>query len=185
MLGVFALGGNPLGTGSTAQASGLGAAAVANATATANVRKTIFPAAATLAVASVTAATNPAPVVTYPVRDASNSGWTPSTAALLYSLLDETSPSDADFISAASGATCELNLQTSAYPGGAGRAIQFRASSTLGSSLIVNLRQGVSVIASFTQVLTPTITTYTKTLTAPQVAALTSGQASIELVASA
>lgn len=119
-----------------------------------------------------------------PVSDALAGAWTPSAGGDLYAMVDEVSPSDADFISTASGSTCEMVFNPTTFPGTATQTISYRASSTVGSTLTVTLFQGATTIASWSHALTGTITLYTQTLTAPEIATIVAGAISVRLTSS-
>ena len=123
------------------------------------------------------------PTVGRPASDASNSGWTASTGSDLYAMLDEVTPDAGDYIvTTSTGSICEMPLQTTAYPGTAAQVLSYRASSSTGNSVIVRLKNtGGATVRSETQVLTASDTLYQITLTAPEIAAITSGALSVEL----
>lgn len=99
-------------------------------------------------------------------------------------MLDETVPDDADFISTSSiGSTCELALNDTAYPGAASQTVSYRAASSTGNGITVTLKQGATVIATWSHALTPIDTLYTQALTSGQIALITSGALSIQLAA--
>lgn len=124
------------------------------------------------------------PTVGRPTSDTSNTGWTPSTGVDLYPMVDEVTPDALDYISTtAIGSICEMALNTTAYPGTASQQLKFQASSSLGNSVIVRLKEGATTIRTETQVLTATDTIYTITLTSGEIAAITSGALSVELEA--
>lgn len=111
-----------------------------------------------------------------PGSDTSNSGWTPSTGSDLYAMLDEVSPNDADYISAASaGSVCRLGLGAVADPGtSSGQVVSYRASSSTGNGLKVELMQGGTVIATWNHATLPaTDTTYQQSLSAAECDAIT------------
>ena len=118
-----------------------------------------------------------------PTSDASNSGWTPSTGSDLYAMLDEVTPDSADYIvTTATGSICELALNATTYPGTSAQKLSFRGSSSTGNSVIVRLKNtGGATVRSETQLLTGTDALYEITLTAPEIAAITSGALSVEL----
>ena len=123
------------------------------------------------------------PTIGRPASDASNAGWTASTGSDLYAMLDEVTPDAGDYIVAtATGSICEMPLQTTAYPGTSAQVLSYRASSSTGNSVIVRLKNtGGATVRTETQVLTVTDTLYDITLTAPEIAAITSGALSVEL----
>ncbi len=132
----------------------------------------------------VPSASTTMPTIGRPISDTTPGLWTPSTGTDLFACIDETTPSDTDYISVASASMCEMAIDTTVFPGGATQVLSYRASSTSGSTLTVRLRQSGSTIASWSHALTGTDTLYTQTLTAPQVAALASGSVSVQLEAS-
>lgn len=121
------------------------------------------------------------PTLGYAVGDTSTGAWTPSAGGTLYGVIDETTPSDADYISVASLSTCEVLLNETAFPGGAIQTLSYRASSSSGSGLTVTLKQGATTIASWSHGLTATDTLYVQTLTSGQIAAITAGALSVSL----
>lgn len=127
--------------------------------------------------------TNASPTIGRPDTDTSNTGWTASTGSDLYAMLDEVTPDALDYIvTTATGSICEMGLQTTAYPGTSAQKLSYRASSSTGNSVIVRLKNtGGATVRSETQVLTSTDTLYEITLTAPEIAAITSGALSVEL----
>ena len=126
---------------------------------------------------------NASATVARPTGDTSNSGWSASTGSDLYAMLDEVTPDAADYIVATSaGAVCELALNATGYPGTSSQVLKFRASSSTGNSIIVRLKNtGGATVRSATQLLTSTDTEYSITLTAPEIAAITSGDLSVQL----
>lgn len=125
----------------------------------------------------------PLPSIGRPSSDTSNSGWTASTGSDLYAMLDEVTASDSDYISATTvGATCEMALSSTSYPGSATQALKYRGSSTTGNGVIISLKNTAgAVVRSETQMFTPTYTEYTITLTSGEIAAITSGALSVTL----
>lgn len=116
-----------------------------------------------------------------PESDASNAGWVPSTGADLYAVLDEAAPEGSDYISASAvGLVCELALGATTEAGAVQR-LKFRASSATGNSVIVRLKQAGTTIRSMAQVLTPTDTEYSLTLTVGEIAAVAAGSLTVEL----
>lgn len=114
--------------------------------------------------------------VARPGSDASNAGWIPSTGSDLFAMLDEATPDDADFISTSSvGSVCNLGLGAVADPGtSSGQVVSYRASSSTGNGLMVELMQGASVIATWThESLSATDTTYSQSLSAAECDAIT------------
>lgn len=118
-----------------------------------------------------------------PTSDTSNSGWSPSTGTDLYAMLDETTASDTDYIVATTlGATCELALSTSTYPGSATQVLRFRGASSTGNGVTISLKNTAgATVRSETQLFTATYTEYSITLTSGEIAAITSGALSVVL----
>lgn len=108
----------------------------------------------------------------------------PTGAATLHQAINETTPSAAEFISTTAASTCSLLLAEAAFPGGAGQTLSYRASSAMGSSLTVTLKQGATQIMTRTHALALTDTLYTQTLTAPEIATIVAGPVTVELTAS-
>lgn len=116
-----------------------------------------------------------------PISDVSAGGWTPSTGSDLWPMLDETSASDSDYIETATASTATVGLSTPTYPGGAVQTLSVRAASDDGSTLTVRLKQGATLIATRTQVLTSTYTTYNWTLDAGEIALITAGPFTLDV----
>ena len=117
-----------------------------------------------------------AQTIARPSADTSNTGWTPSTGSDLYAMIDEVTPDDADYISTASaGSVCRLGLGAVADPGtSSGQVVSYRASSSTGNGLLVELMQGVTVIATWNHASLPaTDTTYQQSLSAAECDAIT------------
>lgn len=117
-----------------------------------------------------------------PSSDISNAGWTPSTGSDLYAMLDEVTPDDADYISTSTvGATCKFGMSATSYPGSASQQLSLRAASSTGSGLTVVIKDGATTIATRTLILTPTFDLHTITLTSGEIAAITSGNLTVEM----
>ena len=147
---------------------------------------------ATASIASVTltpptgsaSGTSPSlPTIGRPAADLSAGAWVPSTGTDLYPMVDEVTPADGDYISTSTASTCEMGLNETAYPGGAAQVFRVRASSTSSSSLVITLKQGSTVIATRTQLLTADLTTYSYTLSSGEMALISAGAFSISLQA--
>jgi hypothetical protein len=122
------------------------------------------------------------PTIGRPLSTITPGAWTATGGTGgLPGAINETVHSAAEYISVASASMCELALDTTAYPGGATQVLSYWASSTAGSTLTVRLRQSGATVASWTHPLTTSDTLYQQTLTAPQIAALTSGAMSVQL----
>lgn len=119
-----------------------------------------------------------------PIGDQANSGWSASTGAVLWAMLDEVTPDPLDYIYTTTlGAECKMGMNATVYPGTASQKLRFRASSTTGNSVTVALMDGVTTIKSVTQALTPSDTEYVMVLSPAEIAAITSGTLSVQLTA--
>ncbi len=123
------------------------------------------------------------PTLVQPVSTTTTGGWTPTGAPTLHQALNEPVPSALEYISTTTASLCEMELANSAFPGTANQALAYRASSTLGSTLTVTLKQGATTIAVRSHPLTSTDTLYTQTLTAPEIANIVAGPISVTLAA--
>ena len=121
------------------------------------------------------------PTLGRPVCDTSTGQWSPSSGTTLSPMLNETVANDVDFISVAALSSCEVLLTETSYPGTAEQTISYRASSATGNGLSVTLTQNGTPIASWSHALSSTVTTYTQTLTAPQIALIGAGPLSVTL----
>ena len=122
--------------------------------------------------------------VARPSTTLSNAGWIPSAGVALPAMINEAAPNDADFIYASgAGNTCEIGLSATAHPGASQQIVRYRAQSVLGGlGVIVSLKQGATVIASWTHTTLPTaMTTFERTLTPPKIALIAPGPVSLEL----
>ena len=130
-----------------------------------------------------------APVVDTKARpngDQANAGWQASSGMALWPMVDEPTPDAVDYIYAtALGAQCKLGTNETIHPGGAVQRLRFRASSTTGNSVTVTLLDGATAIKTITQALTPDDAEYSVTLSAAEIAAITSGSLSIQLTTAA
>lgn len=135
----------------------------------------------TLVVANSTQAqTSPSVAVTQtaslarPTSDVSAGSWTPSTGTSLAGVLDETTASDTDYITASGTTPCTLALNPVTTPGaGTTKTVKVRAWSPTNGSVTVELLQNTTVIASWTQALTTSATTYSFNLTSTQAGNIT------------
>lgn len=112
----------------------------------------------------------------YPNADASAGSWVPSTGTNLYAVIDEPTASDTDFASSSSVGSSPMTLlleTTGAAPGvTTGHVVHYRIRGT--GTLLVELLQGGTTIASWTHSPAPsTYTTYDQTLSGAQAAAIT------------
>ena len=121
--------------------------------------------------------------VARPEADISAGPWLPSAGTDLFAMIDEEVASTADYIYTTSPGECLISLSDTAYPGGATQTFSFQAKSTTSSTITVTLKQGSTVIASWSQALTPTDTIYARSLTSGEIALLVAGPIDLTLVA--
>jgi hypothetical protein len=110
-----------------------------------------------------------------PDADITDGAWLPSTGSDLYSMLDEVTYDDTDYIYTASASTCEIRLSDPTDPGTSnGQILRYRAKSEDTSTLVAKLMQGSTTIATRTHTSVPgTWTEYTMTLTSGECDAIT------------
>lgn len=123
------------------------------------------------------------PSIGRPVSDSSNSGWLPSNGSSLFDMINETVADDSNYIFAAgAGSDCVLPLNDTAYPGLSAQGVSYRIKTLAGvRGIVVTLKQGAVVIASWTHANPPTVfTTFTQFLSPVQIALITAGPLSIE-----
>ena len=102
----------------------------------------------------------------------------------MWPMVDEVTPDAGDYIYATTlGAVCQMGMNATVYPGTALQKIKFRASSSTGNSVTLALKDGATTIKSITQALTPVDSEYSVTLSAAEIAAITSGSLSVQLTA--
>lgn len=108
-----------------------------------------------------------------PTSDTSTGTWTASSGTLA-SCLDETTASDADYITTVSASTCEVALGSITDPAvSTGHVVRYRISADSGG-IIVRLKQGGTTIATWTHATAPTsLTTYAQTLTGGEADSIT------------
>lgn len=116
-----------------------------------------------------------------PSSDVSNSGWTASSGPDLYAMLDETSASDADYISNVFNGTYtyKTRLSTGGDPGSsADHTLRYRIVNNIGGAVAVSpswtitILQGATTIASETRSANGTLTTYSLALSSGEADAL-------------
>lgn len=105
------------------------------------------------------------------------SGWSASNGGTdLWSMIDETVPDDNDYIySSTTGQSHALALPANCT------SFSLRASSSTGNGLSVTIKDGATTIATRTLTLTPTFDLHTITLTSGEIAAITSGNLTVEM----
>ena len=122
------------------------------------------------------------PALVQPASTTNAGAWT-STEASLHAAVSEAVVDDANYISVESGSSCTMELAEAATPT-ANVVLSYRAVSLYGSDLTLRLFQGATEIMTRTHPLTSTLTLYTCSLTAPEVALITAGPISVTLTAS-
>ena len=111
-----------------------------------------------------------------PTSDVTVGSWSPTSGASLYAMLDETTPSDVDYIRTGTPAdSCTVGLAAATDPAvSTGHVVSYRIQGNGTSGLTVSLRQGATLIASWTHDPAPTDwTTYAQLLTAGEADAIT------------
>lgn len=84
-----------------------------------------------------------------PASDVSAGGWVPSSGSDLYAMLDESTYSDADYISSSTASSCTVALVTGTDPRvSTGHILRYRLLAGSGS-VAVTLKQSAATIASF------------------------------------
>lgn len=121
--------------------------------------------------------------VARPESDISAGPWLPSSGSDLFAMIDEETASTADYIYTDEPGECSMALSDTVFPGGATQTFSFQAKSTTSSTITVTLKQGSTVIATWSQSLTPTDTIYSRNLSAGEIALLVAGP--VDLVLSA
>jgi hypothetical protein len=121
-----------------------------------------------------TAAAAGGPQYMRPSSDISTGTWRPSSGATLAPMLSESTPDDANYIFAQIGTTAEIKLGAVTDPAvSSGHTLRYRAASRFSRTLTMGVYNGASLVASFPQVLTPTLTQYEVTLSGAEADAIT------------
>lgn len=110
-----------------------------------------------------------------PQSDVSAGAWTPSSGTALYAMIDEPSADSADYISTSTPSTCEVKLNPVVDPGtSSGQVARYQVWSLNGDGLTVRLKQGATVIATWTHATLPTTPTiFVQSLTAAECDSIT------------
>lgn len=104
----------------------------------------------------------------YPDADISAGAWTPSSGSDLYAMLDEETPSDADYISTTSNSTAELGLGSMPTPGDGAQTLRYRAAGSPLKALKVGIYTGATLVEEWTtDPLSSAVTEYLRTLATP------------------
>lgn len=114
------------------------------------------------------------PQLLSPSSDISTGAWTSSLGGALYAAIDETTVSDADYITANSATACEMKLATGIDPAvSTGHILRYRLLAGSGS-LTVRLKQGTATIAAWgPHTLTGAVQDFAQTLTGAQADSIT------------
>lgn len=111
-------------------------------------------------------------LVARPASDLQAGSWVPSTGSDLFATLDETSASDADYISTTQSSTCIVSLSNTSGTR-SGHKIGIRAWSADSSNLRVTLKQSTTTIATWVlNDLPATATTFELSLSDPEIATI-------------
>lgn len=108
-----------------------------------------------------------------PSQDMSSGAWTPSTGANLYSVLDESTYDDNDYISTTSASTAEIKLSAGSIPEAGSFSIRYRAKYNTSGNLTAELYQGTTLIATHSPPLTPFYQTFIWTLSLAETNSIT------------
>lgn len=128
----------------------------------------VFAGAATTALVGVTF-----PAISRPESDVVGGQWLASTGSDKYAMIDEEVLDTGDYVYANATALVQ-RFKLAAVAAGASPSLAYVADSSTGNGIIVTLQEGTTDIASETRNPLPaTPTSYTLTLTAPQIAAIT------------
>jgi len=127
--------------------------------------------------ADLAGATAPAGQTLAPTSDITTAGWTTTGAASPFAALDETTASDADYVSASTpnGSVLEVRFAAATDPASSsGHQVRYRLRATGSHSVRVSLMQGATERAFWTHTnLTADFQTITQTLTTAQADSLT------------
>lgn len=116
------------------------------------------------------------PQVSLPVSDITAGSWVANGGGALYAAIDETTASDADYISvAAAGSLCEVKLAAMSDPlSSSGHVLRYRLSSPAGNPVQLTLRQAASTtIAQWTETPGPTLADYAHSLSGAEADSIT------------
>jgi len=111
-----------------------------------------------------------------PNADTTVGAWTPSTGSTLFGVIDETTPDDADYITASTNTTGKVKVEVSTDPADdTNHSVSIRARATSGT-LTVSLVQGhpsETLIKAWTPSLTSSFATYVLTMSSGEAAGIT------------
>jgi hypothetical protein len=108
-----------------------------------------------------------------PSADISTGSWTPSTGTSLYAVLDEVTPSDADYILASTATTCEIQLSAGTTPPSRdNHALNYHLLAGTGTVTVV-LKCGTTTIKTWNHTLTGSTQDISSTLTNAEASSIT------------
>lgn len=108
-----------------------------------------------------------------PSADISTGSWTPSTGTSLYAVLDEVTPSDADYILASTATTCEIQLSAGTTPPSRdNHALNYHLLAGTGTVTVV-LKCGTTTIKTWNHTLTGSTQNISSTLTNAEASSIT------------
>jgi hypothetical protein len=108
-----------------------------------------------------------------PSADVSTGSWTPSTGTSLYAVLDEVTPSDADYILASTATTCEIQLSAGTTPPSRdNHALNYHLLAGTGTVTVV-LKCGTTTIKTWNHTLTGSTQDISSTLTNAEASSIT------------
>jgi hypothetical protein len=120
--------------------------------------------------------TTPALTRLRPNADTTVGAWTPSTGSTLFGVIDETTPDDADYITASTNTTGKVKVEVSTDPAdNTNHSVSIRARATSGT-LTVSLVQGhpsETLIKAWTPSLTASFAAYVLTMSSGEAAGIT------------
>lgn len=123
--------------------------------------------------ATVTVVVGNASQILRPLSDASNGPWLQSTGGSLFSCIDEASRNTDDFVYTNNAGACRFKLTAGQMPATSNNHTLTYCISGLAGRLVVTLQQGTSDIANWTHSTLPlNPTDYSRSLTSPQIAAI-------------
>ena len=109
-----------------------------------------------------------------PTSDVAAGAWQASTGVDLYAMIDEATPSAADYIYTNSASTSEVAFGTIPPPGVGSHTVSYEIKGDGAATLSVSLKMGATVIATWSHSPAPASDTrYDQSLSAPEIAAIT------------
>lgn len=119
-----------------------------------------------------------------PQNDVIPGSWIPSAGPTLSEMLNEEVPNDLNYIKATGITPCKLALSPVDFPGTGIKVFRYRASSLTGNLLTVTLKDGATVIATWSHALSVKFKVYERPLTVDQINAIVSGALTVEMAVS-